>query len=256
MDSNDTTHLAIRWRRFSRLALLLSSFLSAMHAADLNGILRQGTPVRLRLLRTLSSAEAQPGDTVDLETLGDVTLDGNTIIPRGANAIATVTLAEPRKSLGRSGRLAMNIDYVQLPEGNKIPLRGVQYSKGAAQAATTTGGKVASAIVSAPVVLFMHGKDALIPEGSEITVYTNADYKVHLPTYSPPLVRTKSIDPTLTEADILKLKLAGFSDELIIQKITGAPAAYDASVDELLRLKQAGLSDQVIKAMMTAASGR
>jgi hypothetical protein len=54
---------------------------------------------------------------------------------------------------------------------------------------------------------------------------------------------------------LLRLKLAGFSDEIIIQKITSAPAAYDTSVDDLLRLKRAGLSDPVIKAMMMAVSG-
>jgi hypothetical protein len=254
MESNHATYSAIRWGQLSRSALLLSSFLFPLHAADLNGILRQGTPVRLRLLRTLSSAEAQQGDIVDFRTLDDVALDGTTVIPAGAKAIATVTVAEPRKSLARNGKLAMNMDYVQLPAGNKLPLRGVQYSKGAAHAVTSSG-MMAGAIVSAPVLLFMHGKDAFLPEGHEITVYTNADYKVYSPASASPLARIKSIDPTLTEADILKLKIAGFSDEIIIQKITSAPAAYDVTVDELLRLKRAGLSDPVIKAMMTAVSG-
>ena len=151
--------------------------------------------------------------------------------------------------------MALNIDYVQLPGGDKLALRGVQYSKGAGHPAITNGGTVASAVVSAPALLFMHGKEALIPDGNEITVYTSADYRIHLPSSAPTLAGIKSLDPTLTEADILKLKLAGFSDEIIIQKITSAPAAYGTSVDELLRLKRAGLSDPIIKAMMIAASG-
>jgi hypothetical protein len=203
MDWNQATYRATRWRQFTQLALWLSSSFCPLHSTDLNGILRQGTPVRIRLLRTVSSSEAQQGDTVDCQTLGDVTLDGTIIIPTGSKAIATVTIAEPRKSLARSGRLALNIDYVQLPEGGRLALRGVQYSKGASHPPTTTGGTVASTLLSAPTLLFMHGKDASIPDGREITVYTSADYTIHLPPSAPPLTRIKSIDPTLTNADIL-----------------------------------------------------
>jgi hypothetical protein len=44
-----------------------------------------------------------------------------------------------------------------------------------------TGAMVGTAIVfwpAAPFFLFMHGKDISIPEGHEIRVYTNSDYKV------------------------------------------------------------------------------
>jgi hypothetical protein len=225
-----------------------------LHAAEEPpGILRQGTPIRLIILRTLSSAEAQEGDTVDFQTLDDITVNGAVIIPSGAKAIATVTVAEPRKSFARSGKLVMNLDYVQLPEGGKLRLRGVEQSKGGAHV-TNAGGMVANAIVSAPLLLFMHGKDASIPEGREFTVFTNSDYKVHSGTSASPAVGNHLINRALTETDILKLKLAGLSDEIIMQKIASSPVGYDTSIDELLRLKQAGFSDPIIRAMMTAAT--
>jgi hypothetical protein len=73
----------------------------------------------------------------------------------------------------------MNIDYVRLSSGEKLPLRGVQEVKGGGHTGAMTGGMVATAIVffpAAPFFLFMHGKDISIPKGHEVTVYTNTDY--------------------------------------------------------------------------------
>ena len=56
----------------------------------------------------------------------------------------------------------------------------------------------------------------------------------------------------LTNADVLKLKAAGFSDDLIIDKINNAPSAFSLEFDDLVELHGAGISDEVIKAMMHA----
>lgn len=47
-------------------------------------VLEDETPVRLRLNRTISSADAHVGDTVDFETLDDITVNGTLVIPKGA----------------------------------------------------------------------------------------------------------------------------------------------------------------------------
>src|SRR6202008_2656771 len=51
-------------------------------------VLEDETPVRLRLNRTISSADAHPGDTVDFETLDDITVNGTLVIPKGGLAFA------------------------------------------------------------------------------------------------------------------------------------------------------------------------
>lgn len=56
----------------------------------------------------------------------------------------------------------------------------------------------------------------------------------------------------LTNADIVKLKGAGFGDDLIIDKISGTPAAFSLEFDDLVELRKAGISDAVIQAMMHA----
>jgi len=130
-------------------------------------------------MRTVSSADAQVGNNVDFQTLDDIKQNGVILIPKGSTAIATITVAEAKKREARGGKLGMNIDYLRLPNGDELPLRGVQNLKGGGHTGLMTGAIVASAIVfwpAAPFFLFMHGKDVVIPEGHEVTVYTNTDY--------------------------------------------------------------------------------
>ena len=57
----------------------------------------------------------------------------------------------------------------------------------------------------------------------------------------------------LTNADVLKLKQAGLSEQLIIDKINVSPAQFHLETDDILQLKQAGLSDGIISAMIHAS---
>jgi hypothetical protein len=59
--------------------------------------LEDGTPVKLKLNRTVSSADAHVNDTVDFEVLEQVTVHDDIVIPRGAIALGTVTEAEPKR---------------------------------------------------------------------------------------------------------------------------------------------------------------
>ncbi|MCC6486015.1 MAG: hypothetical protein IT364_00815 [Candidatus Hydrogenedentes bacterium] len=140
--------------------------------------LPDGTPLKLRLTRNLSSADAKTGETVDFEVLEEVKVDDILVIARGASAMATVTEAQPKRRMGRGGKLNVNIDYVRLLSGEKAALRAIRETKGGGHTGAMTGGMVATAIVffpAAPLFLFMHGKDITIPKGTEVTAYINGD---------------------------------------------------------------------------------
>src|SRR6266850_5281693 len=140
--------------------------------------LAEDTPVRIRLARTMSSKEAKVDERVDFEVLEDVKVGDVVVIQRGAMVIATVTEAHPKRRMGRAGKLNMNIDYVQLVTGEKVPLRAVKGGTGGNHIAAMTGAMVATSIVffpAAPLFLFMHGKDLTIPKGTEVTAYVAAD---------------------------------------------------------------------------------
>ena len=138
----------------------------------------EDTPVRIKIARTMTSKDARVDERVDFEVLEDVKVGELVVIPRGSMAIATVTEAHPKRRMGRSGRLKMNIDYVRLTSGDKVQLRAVKGGNGGNHVAAMTGAMVATSIVffpAAPLFLFMQGKDITIPKGTEVTAYVAAD---------------------------------------------------------------------------------
>lgn len=138
----------------------------------------EDTPVRLTINRTVSSATARVNDKIDFDVVEDVKVGDVIVIPHGSTAIATVTAAQPRRRLGRSGKLNLNIDYVQLASGEKAALRAVQGGNGGDHKTAVTSAVIATGILffpAAPIFLFIHGKDLTIPKGTEITAYIAAD---------------------------------------------------------------------------------
>jgi hypothetical protein len=164
--------------------------------------LEDGTPVKLRINRTISSADAHVNDTVDFEVLEEVKFHDVIIVPRGSMAWGTVTDAQPKRRMGRGGKLDVNIDDVRIASGEKVPLRAVKDAKGGGHVGAMTGAIVATAIVffpAAPLFLFMHGKDISIPKGTEITAYINGDVPLEAARFAPAAVAAPLTDATLTE---------------------------------------------------------
>ena len=132
--------------------------------------LMDGTPVKLRLSETMTSATAKVGQEVPFEVTEDLTVDGVVVLPKGATAIGTVTDCNPRKSMGRAGKLDISITYARLADQEKAALRAMQDNKGGGHVGAMTGAIVATSIVffpAAPLFLFIHGKDITLPEGTE-----------------------------------------------------------------------------------------
>src|SRR6267143_1742328 len=140
--------------------------------------LEDATPVKLRINRNISSADAQVNETVDFEVLDDVKVKDVIVVPSGGMAWGTVTEAQPKRRMGRGGKLNINIDNVKLASGEKVALRAVKDVKGGGHQGAITGAIVATSIVffpAAPLFLLVHGKDITIPKGTEITAYINGD---------------------------------------------------------------------------------
>src|SRR5712692_7779130 len=93
-------------------------------------VLEDTTPVRLRLNRTISSADSHVGDTVDFEVLQDISVNGTLVIPKGGLAFGTVTAARPTRKLARGGKLEFRIDNVKRLERERAGGGAVQVNKG------------------------------------------------------------------------------------------------------------------------------
>src|SRR5579864_427435 len=120
----------------------------AMPAITSQLTLLDGTPIRLKLKRNLSSADARVDDQVDFESVEDVTVDGVLVIPKGSVAIGTITQAQAKRRMARGGKLDLNIDYVRLADTQKAQLRAVKATKGGGH----TGGMVTGMVVTGLVV--------------------------------------------------------------------------------------------------------
>jgi hypothetical protein len=170
--------------------------------------LEDGTPIKLRLTRNLSSADATTGDRVDFEVLEDVKVKDVIVVPRGGLALATITEAEHKRRMARGGKLDVNIDDVRLVDGEKAPLRAVKEAKGGGHTGAMTGAMIGTAIVffpAAPLFLFMHGKDITIPKGTEITAYVNGDIPLDPAKFQvkpAATVAPSSADSTLSAVDV------------------------------------------------------
>jgi len=136
--------------------------------------LEEGTPVPLKLARELSSAKEAPGNRVDFEVAEDIKVNGLAVIPKGEMAWGTIVDAKPRRRLGRAGKLDVRIDEVRLADGERVPLRASQESKGKGRSGAMTGAIIASGVLffpAAPLFLFIHGKDVVIAKGAPVTAY-------------------------------------------------------------------------------------
>jgi hypothetical protein len=88
-----------------------------------------GTPVRLRLAREVSSASAHTGDEVPFEVTEDVVVTGFTVIRKGTKATGTVAEVEPKGRFGKSGKLTLNVTSVRLLDNESAGLRLYQENK-------------------------------------------------------------------------------------------------------------------------------
>jgi hypothetical protein len=185
--------------------------------------LSEDTPVRIKLSRTMSSKDAKVDEKVDFEVLEDIKVKDVVVIQHGALAIATVTKAQPKRSMGRAGKLDINIDYVQLVDGEKVPLRATKGGSGGSHTGAMTGAMVATGILffpAAPLFLFIKGKNITIPQGTEVTAYIAAD---------TPLDPARFLGTALENSSTSPATSAGTSSPVTIKS---NPEGADITIDE------------------------
>ena len=182
--------------------------------------LLDGTPVKLRLSENISSETQKTGESVPFEVIEEVDVQGVPVILKGANALATITDAEPKRRMGRGGKLDVNVDSVRLVDGEKVQLRAAKDSKGGGHVGAMTGAMVATSIVffpAAPLFLFMHGKSVDIPKGTEITAFVEGDNRLDM---------AKMVAPGAPGSEVVSAPAAAAAPAVAAQ----ASLAIDASV--------------------------
>jgi hypothetical protein len=80
--------------------------------------------------------------------------------------------------MGRGGELKIRLDSVQLGDGSKAVLRSEKEVKGGGHTTAMASGMAVTAaayLPAAPVLLFVHGKESIILQGTEVTAYVSGN---------------------------------------------------------------------------------
>jgi hypothetical protein len=156
---------------FTFLAIIFISFKGYSQL-----ILPEGTPIKVKTLKELSSKKAQVGDIVYFRLVENLQIDSITAIDSTAEVIGEVIEAGKARSLGRPGKLDFTIDNVKAADGQNIRLRTTPKRM---IGKDKTGGVVAAAVIFAPVAIFFKGKEVVIEANKEFLVYVDSDYTVN-----------------------------------------------------------------------------
>jgi PEGA domain len=223
------------------------------------GTLLDGTPVKLRLSQTISSADAKVGQEVPFEVVDEVKVDGIVVVPKGATAIGTVTEAQPKRRMGRGGKLNVNISYVRLADQEKAALRASKDTQGGGHVGAMTGAMVATGIVffpAAPLFLFMHGKDITIPQGTEITAYVEGDMHLNMANFGGPAPAARPEAAAAAQASLIVSSAPPGADIEIDGAFVGStPSTVNVSPGmHEITVKKSGFSDWSRKLSVTGGN--
>jgi hypothetical protein len=135
------------------------------------------TALRLSLSESLSSATNAVDDPARFEVTEDVLVGGVVVIAKGSTAVGHVVEVEPKRRLGRAGKLNLTLDHVKAIDGSNLRLRAASARKGDDK----TGTVIVGTVLLSPLFLIMRGKDVSIPKGTAINAYVDGDREVTLP---------------------------------------------------------------------------
>jgi len=136
--------------------------------------LLNNTPVRVKLLRTVSSADARVGEGVEFEVVDDVSLQGVPVLPKGSKVSGVITIAEPKKRFGRAGVVAFTITSARLADGEQARLRGYHEESGSAGNSSSAVNPLSS------------GKDVAILRDAEFPALVDGDVPLKREAFASP----------------------------------------------------------------------
>ena len=138
-------------------------------------VLSEGTAIKVVTTSEITSKEAKPNDRVDFTVTEDVVIGGQVVIKLGTQAIGSVVNAQKGGYMGKSGKLAIQVESTQTVDGQTLKLRAAKGGEGDDKTVST----FALSMIS-PVFLFKKGGDAKIAAGTPVTVYVAQEKRFKL----------------------------------------------------------------------------
>jgi hypothetical protein len=146
-------------------------------------VLVDGTPVRLRLTRTISPSNAHLGEEVYFEVAADVSVNGIVVILRGMLPMDATVTSVSRKRRFHHCRLEIGLNYIQLSDGELVPVRSVKHVRRQPPRQYARSGMVLGEKAGwLAMALFWPKADGELAysAGTEVIAYINGDRKLEL----------------------------------------------------------------------------
>jgi hypothetical protein len=157
------------------------SFAQELLPSSAKLFIADGTPVKLQLAQTISSAHARNGDRLDFVVVEDVTVEGFPVIRAGTIARGSVIKVKRKRFLGLGGKVIIKLDSVKLVTGDKVRLRARREFRGSPRTKLMAAGMILAGLIympAAPVFLLSHGRDSTVLKSTEVTAYIDGDSRV------------------------------------------------------------------------------
>lgn len=142
------------------------------------------TVFKISLNEEISSKVNVEGDIVHFTVQEDVLQDGVLVLPRGAQGSGVVTKVSRPKFFGRSGSLEISFNQVFSIDAEEIPtVLGPESQEKLKMEAAAVGASAVGALALGPIGLvgglFVKGKDAEMPAGTELYIQTQQAVESH-----------------------------------------------------------------------------
>jgi uncharacterized protein DUF2846 len=136
----------------------------------------------------VTSKEAKPNDPVEFTVAEDLVINGQVVVRKGTTAIGSVINAEKKGYMGKSGKLAVQVESTTTSDGQRLKLRAAKGREGDDK---TTSTMVLTTLIS-PAFLFRKGSEAKIAPGTVVTVYAAEEkrFRVEGATLVPVVMET------------------------------------------------------------------
>jgi len=111
------------------LLVLLTTFVSVGAGASSEIVIPSGTSIHFKILRTISTTTAQPGQTVPAELTAPIVVGGRTVATTGSPALVRIRNAESSGRIGGSAKLTLTLASVTLANGSTVAVHTSSYSR-------------------------------------------------------------------------------------------------------------------------------
>jgi hypothetical protein len=138
-------------------------------------------PVRSR--HFLFNTDLKPNQVVPFETAEDVVIDDSIVIPAGSLVAASMEQSSDVGEYGRGAKAQLRFKFLALPDGTRLPLRGIVDLQGKSLNKTAL---IAATVAFGTSVLSVTGSGFAIPAGALFQAEVDGEQKIRVSRVTAP----------------------------------------------------------------------